>query len=157
MEGNFFDAMEDIDAEWFRFFNSRMGWFTSMTQTPRFTKHDFDCTDILGRDVKVELKSRNHDIGKYSTLFIEVPKFEHLRSMATDGTKALYINFLEDERHVMVFDIEGMNPKMTSVSIYNPGFQQRQQVDRFELDIKEGYYYTHDAATDKFILKTWDD
>lgn len=152
-DSNYFDQMEEVDAKKFTFFNQKMKWFTNMTPTPRFTKHDFDCTDVMKRDCKVELKSRNHSIGKYETIFIEPGKYENLYSLSQQGYKALYINFLEDYRHVLVFDITKVNPTLKSVRIFNPGFNEYQDVQRYEIPVNEGFYYVFNDRLDTFTLR----
>lgn len=158
-DSNYFDQMEEVDAKKFTFFNQKMKWFTNMTQTPKFCKYDFDCTDKLNREVKVELKSRNHPISKYETIFIEPGKYENLINLTKQGYKALYINFLEDYRHVLIFDISKVNPTLKSVRIFNPGYNEHQDVQRYELPVKEGMYYSFSDRFDTYRQhKTkWDD
>lgn len=156
MEGNFFDAMEDIDAEWFRFFNARTGWFNSLERCGQYSRHDFEAVDIRGRKCAIELKTRNFSYGEHETIFIEPGKYQHLKEMSENGYKALYINFLENYRNVLVFDMDKVDVRRTQVRIFNPGFNEYQQVERLEIPRGQGHYYVFNTRKEKYTNYKWE-
>lgn len=150
MEGNFFDTMEDVDAEWFMFFNQKTGWFSSLERCGQYSRHDFEGVDVRGRRCIIELKTRNFCYGEHDTIFIEPSKYQHMKEMSENGYKALYINFLENYKNVLVFDIEKVEVGKTQVRIFNPGFNEYQNVERYEIPREQGHYYAYNTKKDKY-------
>ena len=69
----------------------------------------------------------------------------------------LYINFLQDNKHVAVFDLRKFNRsnvELLDTMIFNPGTKEIQLVQRLLLPVREGSYYEYDEVNKKYI-KRW--
>ena len=155
---NFYENSEELDDFNLSFFNRRIGWFKEMHRQDLYSRIDWYCIDKKGRNCSVELKTRFNDIFKYGTIFIEPGKYDAMiEKYNEDGYIPLYINFMQDFKHVAVFDLRNFNRsnvELLDTMIFNPGPKEIQLVQRLLLPVREASYYEYDTINKKYI-KRW--
>ena len=73
-----------------------------------------------------------------------------------EGYIPLYINFMQDNKHVAVFDLRKFNRnnvELLDTMIFNPGPNEIQLVQRLLLPVREASYYEYDEVNKKYIKK----
>ena len=154
---DFYENCEELDDFNLSFFNRKIGWFKEMHRQDLHSKIDWYCVDRKGRNCSCELKTRFNDIFKYETIFIEPGKYDAMiEKYDKDGYIPLYINFLQDNKHVAVFDLRKFNRsnvELLDTMIFNPGPKEIQLVQRLLLPVREASYYEYDEVNKKYIKK----
>ena len=154
---NFYENSEELDDFNLSFFNRKIGWFKEMHRQDLHSRIDWYCVDRKGRNCSCELKTRFNDIFKYETIFIEPGKYDAMiEKYDKDGYIPLYINFLQDNKHVAVFDLRKFNRsnvELLDTMIFNPGPKEIQLVQRLLLPVREASYYEYDEVNKKYIKK----
>ena len=155
---NFYENSEELDDFNLSFFNRKIGWFKEMKRQDLYSRIDWYCIDRKGRNCSVELKTRFNDIFKYETIFIEPGKYDAMvEKYDKEGYIPLYINFMQDFKHVAVFDLRKFNRsnvELLDTMIFNPGPKEIQLVQRLLLSVREASYYEYDEVNKKYI-KRW--
>lgn len=153
---NYFEQMENKDNINFTQFNDRMEWFTTMTRQPQMSQIDWFCTDKYDRNVSVELKLRYNYINTYETTYIEVSKYDALIQKWNDEEYIpIYLNFFQSVDYVGVWDLRNFNNlEKVNVTIYNPGKNCYENVERYMLPNRECYYYEWNFDENKYV-KLW--
>lgn len=148
---NYFDNMEDIDAQYLEDFNNKMGWFNKLERQPRFNMIDFKAIDRNGRKINIELKTRNISINSFDNIFIEPLKYNNMITLWRYYIeKPLFINFFDDgnDLYVVVWSLVDMEkPEITTVEIFNPGKNKKETVERYLLPLKKGACYRKNNDT----------
>ena len=156
--GNFYETSEELDDFNLSFFNRKIGWFKEMHRQDLYSRIDWFCVDKKGRNCSVELKTRFNDIFKYETIFLEPGKYDAMiEKYNEEGYIPLYINFMQDNKHVAVFDLRKFNRNNVEILdtlIFNPGPKEIQMVKRLLLPVREASYYEYDTTNKKYI-KRW--
>ena len=154
---DFYENCEELDDFNLSFFNRKIGWFKEMHRQDLHSKIDWYCVDRKGRNCSCELKTRFNDIFKYETIFIEPGKYDAMiEKYDKDGYIPLYINFLQDNKHVAVFDLRKFNRsnvELLDTMIFNPGPKEIQLVQRLLRPVREASYYEYDEVNKKYIKK----
>ena len=154
---DFYENCEELDDFNLSFFNRRIGWFREMHRQDLHSKIDWYCVDRKGRNCSCELKTRFNDIFKYETIFIEPGKYDAMiEKYDKEGYIPLYINFMQDNKHVAVFDLRKFNRsnvELLDTMIFNPGPKEIQLVQRLLLPVREASYYEYDEVNKKYIKK----
>ena len=155
--GNFYENSEELDDFNLSFFNKHIGWFSEMKRQDLYSRIDWFCVDKKGRNCSVELKTRFNDIFKYETLCIEPGKYDAMiEKYKNEGHIPIYINFMQDSKHVAVFDLRKFNRSNVEIietKIFNPGQNEIQLVQRLLLPVREASYYEFDTINKKYIKK----
>ena len=154
---NFYENSEELDDFNLSFFNRKIGWFKEMHRQDLYSRIDWYCVDKKGRNCSVELKTRFNDIFKYETIFIEPGKYDAMiEKYNKDKYIPLYINFMQDNKHVVVFDLRKFNRsnvELLDTMIFNQGPNEIQLVQRLLLPVRESAYYEYDEVNKKYIKK----
>lgn len=155
--GNFYETSEELDDFNLSFFNRKIGWFKEMKRQDLYSRIDWFCVDKKGRNCSVELKTRFNDIFKFEELFIEPDKYDAMiEKHKNEGYIPLYINFMQDNKHVAVFDLRKFNRSNVEILdtlIFNPGPKEIQLVQRLLLPVREASYYEYDEDNKKYTKK----
>ena len=154
---NFYETSEELDDVNLMSFNKNIGWFSEMKRQNLYSRIDWYCVDRKGRNCSCELKTRFNDIFKYETIFIEPGKYDAMiEKYDKEGYIPLYINFMQDNKHVAVFDLRKFNRsnvELLDTMIFNPGPTEIQLVQRLLLPVREASYYEYDKVNKKYIKK----
>lgn len=106
--------------------------------------------------VNIELKSRNLDINKYDSLFIEGHKYASLMKGIYVGKIPLYINFMKNDI-IAVYNLKKLKeePRQEHKRVWSETYQAFEHDLKLYLPIKEAWIYKKENDKYKLIQKGW--
>ena len=162
---NYFDKLENIDFYKFKKLNEKLR-INDIHRTKRFTFYDCSGTLSNGKEVIIELKSRNYDLVNinnqysciksieyldnnqttfYNSLVIDLSKFSKLYSKLSNENEILYISFFKNN-YISIFNFKDLQEaKISILNYYNIGKEKKQtNTLKVLLPISQSYIYKID-------------
>lgn len=162
---NYFDKLENIDFYKFKKLNEKLR-IIDIHRTKRFSFYDCSGTLSNGKEVIIELKSRNYDMVNinnqysciksieyldnnqttfYNSLVIDLSKFSKLYSKLSNENEILYISFFKNN-YISIFNFKDLQEaKISILNYYNIGKEKKQtNTLKVLLPISQSYIYKID-------------
>lgn len=163
-KNNYPSTQETLDDLYLQIFNTHKRFFKHIPhtrETGEYSTIDRQLTDIKGRTINVEIKTRFCHVSLYDGIFIEENKWEALKKDYQEkGIIPLYINFFYNQENVLIYDLrqyfdnKQAQPEKKTITINNWGYGRIDEAQtRYILPQRHGTYYEFDKQQNRYIKK----
>lgn len=146
------DKFEKLSVILLDTLNGRARWFTQIDRLPQTSPIDFKGVDRHGRNVAIEVKMRYCHVNTYDSIFLNPEKYRALLMAGEQGFIPLYINFLQDADHFILWDLNQVTPDHTEERHVTNGAtgNPNEHCVKYMLNIKDGAYYEFDHVQKRY-------
>lgn len=148
---------ERLSVEYLKKFNNIQHWFSSIERQPVRSAIDFICVDREGRSIALEIKVRHCSVNTYNEIFLNPEKYRALMAAADNGYIPLYLNFMQDDKHFVLWDMRTVIPSegKTYSKIPNAAREQYDRnITKLGVAPRDGHYYEYDDTL-KIYVRRW--
>lgn len=146
------DKFEKLSVTLLGTLNSRTRWFREMERLATSSPIDFKAIDRNGRDVAIEVKMRYCYVNTYEHIYLNPEKYRALMAANDEGFIPLYINFLQDGDHFLMWDLSKVTPDHVEEANVTNGAtgNQHEHCLKYMLAVKEGMYFEYDVQSGRY-------
>lgn len=114
---NYFDLLEEKDAEIINAFNVDQKWFTNLTYNKKGSVIDATATDKKGHKCHIEIKQRTgtrygnfkNFIDEFNTIFLDTGKLDYFSRIMSSGytlsEKELFVSIFDNGDTIIIHDL----------------------------------------------------
>ena len=165
---NYFDKLEEKDAQIINAFNDDLKWFTDLHYNAKGSKIDATAKDKKGRKVHIEIKQRTgtrygdfkNFIEEFDTIFLDTGKLDYFSKIMSSGytleEKELFVSIFNNGDIIIIHDLN--RPQqiewLPNNRLFNPG------TEKWEYEHRIGLYWYNGLVYEKGEdghYKKWDD
>lgn len=165
---NYFDLLEEKDAQIISAFNADLKWFTNLTYNRKGSVIDATAIDKRGHKCHIEIKQRTGErygifknfIEQFDTIFLDTGKLDFFSKIMSSGytlsEKELFVSIFDNGNIIIIHDLNKPQPIewLPNNRIFNPGTKKWEYEHRIGLYWYNGLVYEKD---ENGHYKKWSD
>lgn len=166
---NYFDLLEEKDADIINAFNSDVKWFTDLNYNAKGSKIDATAKDKKGRKVHIEIKQRTGErygniknfLEEFDTIFLDTGKIDYFSKIIESGhtlnEKELFVSIFNDGDVIIVHDLNKTQliEWLPEQRLFNPGTKKWEWEHRLGFFWYNGMVFERDKDTGHY--RKWTD